>query len=104
VGASAPVVRIQAQGMGLAPASESNPAKRERSALLAAEVDAKRKLAEWIDGAYVEAVTIVGDGAVLTETIRLLVKAKLPGTTVVEQRYDAAAGVGWVTVEMVVQP
>lgn len=90
--------------MGLAPANESNAAKRERSALLAAEVDAKRKLAEWIDGDYIEAVTIVGAGEVLTDEIRVIVKAKLPGTTVVEQRYDAAAGVGWVTVEMIVQP
>jgi hypothetical protein len=78
-----------------------NAAFRERSAFLAAEIDAKRKLAEWIAGAELESVTIVAEGTVITDTIRLTVKAKLPGTTIVAQSYDAVAGVARVTVEMV---
>ena len=69
---------------------------------MAAEVDAKRKLAEWIAGAELESVTIVAEGTVITDTIRVTLKAKLPPrTTIVAQRYDAVAGVARVTVEMV---
>lgn len=96
-------VRIRAEGYGYARETETNAARRERSALLAAEVDAKANLAEWIAGADIEQIAIVTDNVVVTETIRLLVKARLPGTTVVAQSYDAATGEARVTVEMVLR-
>jgi len=95
-------VRIVAEGFGLAPATATNPAWRERAAVMAAEADAKRKLAEWLAGAEVESVTIVSEGVVITDTIREVVRARLPDTRTVDSQYNAATGVAHVTVEMVV--
>jgi len=44
---------------------------------------------------------ISSEGTVIIDTIRLTVRAKLPGTAIVAQRYGAVAGVARVTVERV---
>lgn len=96
------VVRILVEGFGVAPDSLTDPTRRQRSAILAAEVDAKRKLAEWIAGSEIEAVTLVDQGAVTTDTIRLTVQARVPAARTVAQHYDAATGAATVQLELIV--
>ena len=83
---------MTAQGVGFAPEGETNPARRERLAAMAAEADAKRHLAQWINGGEVEAVTVVTEGEVATDAIRILVQARVPGSDTVAQSYNAATG------------
>lgn len=96
------VARILVEGFGVAPAALTDPTRRQRSAIQAAEVDAKRKLAEWIAGALVEAVTLVDQGTVTTDTVRLTVQARVPAARTVTQSYDAATGTATVQIELIV--
>lgn len=97
------LLRIQANGRGLVAPTATNLPMRERSALLAAELDAKRKLAEWSEGAEIESVTIVEQGIVSTDTIRQTIKAKIPGATVIDERYDDSSGVANITLEIILE-
>ncbi len=96
-------VRIVVEGFGVAPNTLTDPVRRERAAILAAEVDAKRKLAEWIAGAQIEAVTVVSQGTLVTDVIRQIVQAKVPAPTIIQQEYDSATGHAYVTLELVVE-
>lgn len=98
--AAAFCVTITAHGVGFAPENETNAARRERFAVIAAEADAKRHLAEWIGGSDVEAVTVVSDGEVDTDSIRILVQARIPGTDTIEQTYDATVGMANVQLQV----
>lgn len=95
-------VRITVDGMGAAPDTLTDPGRRERAAILAAEVDAKRKLAEWIAGAQIEAVTIVSQGTLVTDTIRQTVQARVPAPKTIQQNYDSATGTAHVILELVI--
>ena len=95
-------LHIHVEGFGIAQDTATNPAQRERSALLAAEVDAKRKLAEWLTGAEIEAVTIVDQGVVTTDIIRQTVKATVPASQVIAQHYDSETGTATVTLDLVI--
>jgi hypothetical protein len=97
-------IRIQAEGIGAASPNVTNPALRERSALLAAELDAKRNLAQWVDGAEIESVTVVEQGTLTTDVIRQTVKATVPGTTMIAKQYDSVTGTARVTLEMIIDP
>jgi hypothetical protein len=85
-------VCVQAEGIGFAPESETNGARRQRAAQLAAEIDAKRRLAEWSDGADIDSITIVSDSAIMTDTIRQTIKAHVTGAEIVARTYDEATG------------
>ncbi len=94
--------RIRVEGIGAASETVTNPTLRERSAFLAAEVDAKRKLAEWITGAVIESLTIVDQGVVTTDTIRQTVKATVPASKVIAQHYYSETGTATITLELVI--
>ncbi len=96
-------VRITTTGVGFASESQTNEARRKQSALLAAQKDANRNLVLWKDGAELEAVTIVDQGEVTTDTIREEVRARVFAGTVIEQSYDNTTGMAEVTVEYVVE-
>ncbi|MFZ4657963.1 MAG: hypothetical protein ACOYNY_13190 [Caldilineaceae bacterium] len=96
-------MRISVEGIGFASDKAKNEAQRERSALLAAELDAKRKLAEWLNGAEIEAITIVDQGTLTTDVIRQTVKAKVPPFVIVQQQYEQESGTASVILEAVVE-
>lgn len=98
--AGAPLVQIV--GYGYPPDTLTNAGQRRAAALLAAELDAKRKLAEWLAGAEIEAVTVVEAGEVSTDVIRRAIQTRLRGVTIVQQVYDAASGEAVVMVAPVV--
>lgn len=95
-------VRIVVKGFGVAPDTLTDPAQRERAAILAAEVDAKRKLAEWLAGAQIEAVTVVSQGTVVTDVIRQTVQARVPSPNTIQQEYDNLTGHAYVTLELLI--
>ena len=95
-------VYVRVEGIGAAPVTEKNEVLRERLALLAATVNAKSQLAEWISGAEIEAVTIVDQGVLTTNVIRQTVKAQVPPSRTVEERYDRKTGIAYVILEMAV--
>lgn len=88
--AGAPLVQIV--GYGYPPDTMTNPGQRRAAALLAAELDAKRKLAEWLAGAEIEAVTVVEEGEVTADVIRRVIQTRLRGVTTLRQVYDEASG------------
>lgn len=92
--------QIIVEGVGAAPDSLTNSALRERAAYQAAEVDAKRKLVEWADGAEIESVTIVEQGTLIIDTIRSYVKAEVPASTIISKKFDPVTGTAWVTLEV----
>lgn len=103
VSAASAGIRVRVEGFGLAPPAETNPSLRSRLALLAAETDARRNLALWLDGAEVDTVRIFSETEVISDTIRIEVKAHLPAARIVAQRYDAATGEARVTLEAVIE-
>lgn len=92
-------VRIRVEGIGAAPDTQKNEALREQLAIQAAKVNAKAQLAEWIDGAEIESITIIDQGVLTTELIRQTIKAKVPPSTVIEQFYDRESGTAHVVLE-----
>ena len=86
----APLVQIV--GYGYPPDTLTNAGQRRAAALLAAELDAKRKLAEWLTGAEIEAVTVVEAGEVSTDVIRRVIQTHLRGVMIVRQAYDEKSG------------
>jgi hypothetical protein len=75
----------------------TNAGQRRAAALRAAELDAKRKLAEWLTGAEIEAVTVIEASTVMTDEVRMTVQAHLRGVTILHQTYSAASGQAEVT-------
>jgi hypothetical protein len=102
VAGSAPPVQIV--GYGYPPDTLANAGQRRAAALLAAELDAKRKLVEWLAGADIEAVTVVEEGEVTADVIRREIQAHLRGVTIVQQVYDEASGQAEVTLAPVITP
>ena len=97
-------IEVYAAGIGY-PANWANgPAQRERSALQAAELDAKAALVEWINGVDIQKVTIVNQGKVEISVIRQVVEGRLRGAVIVSQSYDDSARVAEVTVMVAVDP
>ncbi|MCS7061463.1 MAG: hypothetical protein RMN25_09905 [Anaerolineae bacterium] len=97
------VIRITARGTGLPQPTATNSAMRKKTAVTAAELDAKRKFAEWLNGAEIESVTIVEGGALTKDEIRQVVKAKIPAyDRVVEEVFDEVQGIAYVTLEWVI--
>jgi len=72
--------------------------------LLAAEIVAKRQLVEWADGAIIESVTIVELGTLTVDSIRQIIRAKVPPYKVIQKRYDSDTGIGYVTLELLIEP
>lgn len=96
-------VRITITGVGFARSNESNAARRNQSALLAAQKDANRNFILWRDGADLAAVTIVEQGEVTTDTIRVEIKkTRVRSGKILEQSYDDTTGMAQVTVEYIV--
>lgn len=93
---------IHVEGIGLAPEAQTNPAQRRRSAVLAAEVDAKRKLTEWVSGSEIDSITIVEQGVLTVDTIREVLSGKVPRHKRVEEHYDDSSGVATVILELVI--
>lgn len=96
-------VRITVIGIGFAPESEINPARRKQFALTAARAKASASFAQWQEGENVEEVTIVDQGELQTDLIRIEVRAHIPGGREISQSYDNATGEAQVTVEYVVE-
>jgi len=67
-------------------------------------LDAKAALVEWINGADIQAVTIINQGQVETKVIRQVVEGHLRGAVVVSQSYDDSARVAEVTVMVAIEP
>ena len=95
-------IRIVVTGVGKAPDTESNLVLRERMAILAAEADADRNYAKWKEGVRLDAVTIIGQGAVITDTIREIVQAHVYPGNVIEQHYDEATDSVIIKVEYII--
>lgn len=93
-----PELYITVTGVGIAPSTEVDPVRRERAAIRAAETDAARNFAKWQEGAQLEAVTIVNQGALEVDMIRETVKATVHLGKMIEQQYDKATGTALVTV------
>lgn len=89
--------QVQVVGYGYPPATMTNAGQRRAAALRAAELDAKRKLAEWLTGAEIEAVTVIEASTVMTDEVRMTVQAHLRGVTILHQTYSAASGQAEVT-------
>ena len=88
-------------GMGYPASWAKNAAQRKQSALLAAELDAKRNLAEWLSGVDIEAVTVVTEGVVTQDEIRQSVQAHLERVQILSQIYDEKSGQA--TVELILE-
>lgn len=86
------VIVITATGVGFPPESASTVAQRRNLAIRAADADGKRKLAEWVSGVDIEAVTVVQDGVVEMDVIRQIVSAKLKGVETTSQNYNDTTG------------
>ena len=97
-------MEVHATGVGYAATWANNAAQRESSALLAAEMDAKRNLLAWTNGVEIEAVTVVNQGKVEIDVIRQVVKGHLQGVTIVSQRYDDTTRQAQVTVMIALDP
>ena len=97
-------IEVYASGIGF-PASWANgAAQRERSALQAAELDAKRNLLAWINGVEIESVTVTNQGQVEIDVIRQVVEGRLQGVALVSQSYDDATRQAEVTVMVTIEP
>lgn len=94
---------IRVEGIGGASKSVENAVLRERSAILAAETDAKRKVAEWLKGADIDAVTVVNQGEISTDVIKTVVRGKVPGTNTIKKVYDPESATASVIVEFEVK-
>jgi type IV secretory pathway VirB10-like protein len=92
-------IRITARGTGLPSPTATDSAMRRRTAIMAAELDAKRHFAEWISGAQIESVTIVTNGVFSTDEIRQVVKATVPAAERIAEDFDEATGIAYVTLE-----
>jgi|GEM_PF-2704507 len=84
--------QVTIQGVGFPPQSMTNLAQRRQSALLAAQMDAKRNLAVWLAGEDIEAVTIVENNQVTSDEIRREVSAWLVGVRILREAYDEVSG------------
>lgn len=96
-------VRIRVQGIGVASENSPNDTVQKRTALLAAEIDAKRQLAEWSDGAIIESVTIVDLGMLTTDRIRQIIRAKVPKHQIIDEQFDIETNTGYVTLELIMK-
>jgi hypothetical protein len=90
-------------GIGLAPEGESNRTRREQSALRSAQLVADRNFVQWVNGAELESVTIVEQGTLTTDEIREIVRGRVFGGTVIEEKYDDITGTAEVTMEYTVR-
>jgi hypothetical protein len=97
-------VRFTVTGVGFAPDSETNPARRKQYALTSARAKASANFALWQAGEEVEEVIITELGVLQADRIRTeLPRTNIPGGTIIEQSYDDATGEAQVTVEYLVE-
>lgn len=91
---------IQVKGVGLSSIHNLSAVVKERSSILAASLDAKRKLAEWLKGNQIENVTIVNNQRVSSDTIRSYVQAHIGQVKMVNEKYNPIDGSSIVILEM----
>jgi hypothetical protein len=94
-----PPTVIRASGIGASPSSITNPTLRRRAATKAAENDAKRNLAAWLEGETIEAVSIVSQGQLSKDEVRTTVSAHLSRVRTVDTIYNQD-GTAEVTLEL----
>lgn len=92
-------VVITVTGVGIASSNESDPTRRERAAIRAAELDAKKNVAEWVEGTNLEHVAVSKNSTIELDTIKEALKAnlRLVGNTI-KQEYDNNTGEAKITV------
>lgn len=93
-------VQLQVEGVGKPPTNQTDPILRRRSALIAAELDAKRQLTEWAGGSELESVIIVEAGTLTEDVIRETIKGRVPPFKRISERYDDDTSIGYVTLEL----
>jgi hypothetical protein len=90
---------LRATGNGVPPADKMGTAQGRLLAARAAEVDAKRKLGEQLEGVMIDSTTTVRDFVAENDEIRADMQTFLMGARVVNTEYDAE-GTATVTVEL----
>ena len=79
---------IVMQGNGVAPDDKAGTAQGKLLAARAAELDAKRKLAEYVDGLEIESTTTVKDFVTQNDDIKTRMQAVLVGAEVQKTEFD----------------
>ncbi len=95
---------IQATGQAAIDTNNENKAQAELMAKRGAELDARRKLAEQLDGLMITSATSVKDFITQSDDIRTSMLTFQQGATVVEGSQKIADGIATVTVEINPQP
>lgn len=95
-------VKITVGGFGLAPKDELDPARRKRSAIRSAELDADKNLADWLAGVTITGEKVSVEGEITVDRIREIVEAKLRlRRNTIEENFDNTTGEAEIVVEYV---
>ena len=95
------MVRYTAKGTGFPPANIAIAAQRERMAILAATLDAKRNLLALVVGDFMEVLSVTESNIVAGDTITDTVTGLLRNVVITSATYDDTTRVAEVTVELI---